>query len=216
MKKDIEWLKKEIEEYLEYEGVRDARIALKSVLGYIDQLDKPEVLSQEWIDDNKKDSGAHYIGYYVPIGRLHDLLVPKQDKPVIPQFVAEHIKKWKKSNVSLSYALSTLRDELTLFRGSDDEVKFWLYDPVYGFNNQELYARAWLDDYTVEKEQKYVVRLPMSKNNDNQYAIVDYLGNIWTDALPSKYKITEGEIRGLTKGDILFEHFAVKVEELEE
>ena len=41
MKKDIEWLKKEIEEYLEYEGVHDARIALKSVLGYIDQIDGP-------------------------------------------------------------------------------------------------------------------------------------------------------------------------------
>lgn len=55
MKKDKEWLKKEIEEYLEYEGVRDARIALESVLGYIDQLEEPEkvVIPQfvaDWID----------------------------------------------------------------------------------------------------------------------------------------------------------------------
>lgn len=56
MKKDKEWLKKEIEEYLEYEGVRDARIALESVLGYIDQLDEPEkqVIPQfvaDWIEE---------------------------------------------------------------------------------------------------------------------------------------------------------------------
>ena len=55
----------------------------------------------------------------------------------------------------------------------------------------------------------------MSKNNGNQYAIVDYSGDIWIDALPSKYKLTEEEIRGLTKGDVLFEHFAVKNEEME-
>ena len=71
---------------------------------------------------------------------------------MIPKFVAEHITKWRKSNVSLSYALSTLRDELTLFRGSDEEVKFWLYDPVDGFDNQELYARAWLDGFTIANE----------------------------------------------------------------
>ena len=55
MKKDIEWLKKEIEEYLAYEGVRYARIALESVLGYIDQLDEPEKVVipkfvADWID----------------------------------------------------------------------------------------------------------------------------------------------------------------------
>jgi hypothetical protein len=58
MKKDIEWLKKEIEEYLAYEGVRYARIALESVLGYINQLDEPDepekpVIPQfvaDWID----------------------------------------------------------------------------------------------------------------------------------------------------------------------
>src|SRR5699024_9809388 len=51
---------------------------LREVLQKLGHLDEPEVLSEEWIEENKEDSGVHYIGYYVPIGRLHDLLVPKQ------------------------------------------------------------------------------------------------------------------------------------------
>lgn len=78
--KDLAWLKEQVNDYLDIEGVEDARMALKAVLGYIDQLDEPEVLSLDWIDDNKKYSSVHSIGYYVPIGKLHDLLVPKQDE----------------------------------------------------------------------------------------------------------------------------------------
>ena len=81
MKKDIEWLKKEIEEYLEYEGVHDARIALESVLGYIDQLDEPETLNEEWIENHT--ASADTISYYseenvpvVTVEKLKNLLVP--------------------------------------------------------------------------------------------------------------------------------------------
>ena len=113
MKKDKEWAQKEVDRYLSYEGVNEARNALVFAKGVIDQLDEPEVkqlerkikeldsfndelirdnnqlrneldepevLSQEWIDDNKKYSGVHNIGYYVPIDRLHDLLLPKQEE----------------------------------------------------------------------------------------------------------------------------------------
>jgi hypothetical protein len=71
VKKDKTWLKKEIEEYLEYEGVRDARIALESVLGYIDQLDEPEkvVIPQfvaDWID-------AHNLYGNNPLREYRDL-----------------------------------------------------------------------------------------------------------------------------------------------
>lgn len=43
MKKDKEWLKNEVEDYLAIEGVYDARVALEAVLRYIDQLDEPEL-----------------------------------------------------------------------------------------------------------------------------------------------------------------------------
>src|SRR5699024_1349273 len=38
---------------------------LREVLQKLGHLDEPEVLSEEWIEENKEDSGVHYIGYYV-------------------------------------------------------------------------------------------------------------------------------------------------------
>lgn len=64
MKKDIEWLKKEIEEYLAYEGVRYARIALESVLGYIDQLDEPEKpVIPKFVADYYKEYQNHELTF---------------------------------------------------------------------------------------------------------------------------------------------------------
>lgn len=153
----------------------------------------PEVLSQEWIDEYEQGD----YGEWVYTEDLQNLIVPtlsKKKKVQLPQKKADELNRYKEFGYSLK--------DLLVIAGSKQA--------------QEKLARAWLDGYTVEEEQKYVVKLPMSKNNDNQYAIVDYSGNIWIDALPSKYKLTEEEIRRLTKGDILFEHFAVPVEELEE
>lgn len=67
MKKDKEWLKKEVEEYLAIEGCYEARTALKASLEYIDQLDEPE-----------------------------KVVVSKMEKVVIPQFVADWYEKNKR------------------------------------------------------------------------------------------------------------------------
>ena len=86
MKKNIEWLREQIKNEMNgWSGgnpdyFRGAEDAYEDVKDWLNQLDEPEVLSWEWIDENKEDSGVHYIGYYVPIGRLHDLLVPKQEE----------------------------------------------------------------------------------------------------------------------------------------
>ena len=223
MNKDIEWAIKEIEG-LETEPSQnyphDEMIEREIVLGILNQLDEPEALSPDWIGDN-----VEYAYYMTPRGtyssakavidpnKLENLLVPKQEKVKIPYFIEEHIQ------TSLDYSEEStvvgMIENHMLPRIDETET-----DPrVLKFFNTEgnidLVALAMItENYEVEEEQKYVVKLPTSKNNDNQYAIVDYSGNIWVDALPSKYILTEEEIRGLTKGDILFEHFAVKAEEL--
>src|SRR5699024_3688802 len=47
----------------------------------IDQLDEPEVLSQEWLDENKSSWTKLKIdGYYIPVEKLQNLLVPKQEE----------------------------------------------------------------------------------------------------------------------------------------
>src|SRR5699024_7286520 len=48
----------------------------------INQLDEPEVLSQEWLDENKSSWTKLQIdGYYIPVEKLQHLLMPKQIKP---------------------------------------------------------------------------------------------------------------------------------------
>ena len=72
----------------------------------------------------------------------------ESEKIKIPQFVAEKIEYFKKSG------------DWDLFQAMDymfgkKEIKEWLEDK----NNQELFARAWLDGYEVEEEKRYLVKI---------------------------------------------------------
>lgn len=76
----------------------------------------------------------------------------ESEKIKIPQFVAEKIEYFKKSG------------DWDLFQAMDymfgkKEIKEWLEDK----NNQELFARAWLDGYEVEKEKRYTVVIKETK-----------------------------------------------------
>ena len=84
MKKDIEWLKQEIgTEMIQLEPNRKERWSdvkyqtLRNVAQKIYQLDEPEVLSQEWIDEHKK---SYTMEYSIEISDLQNLLVPKQEE----------------------------------------------------------------------------------------------------------------------------------------
>ena len=209
MKKDIEWFKERVSSKIKSaelnvmahreglsEDFESRLIAYKSVLKDINQLDKQETLSQEWID---KYAQGDY-GAWVYTKDLQNLLVPKRELPVIPNYVAKWISE-RHEIFDLYYALKTIEN---------NDVYEWYRKNTLKFVNAYLTG-----EYEVEEKQKYVVKIPTNENNDIPYAIVADSGDIWTDALPSKYKLTEEEIRGLTKGDVLFEHFAVKVEEFE-
>lgn len=81
-------------------------------------------------------------------------LIKQLDEPQpvkVPQFVAEKIDYFKKTG------------DWDLFQAMDylfgiKEIREWLEDK----NNQETFARAWLDGYEVEKEKKYIVTLKSS------------------------------------------------------
>lgn len=66
-------------------------------------------------------------------------------KPVIPQFVAEWIEECKAKEKSLLKSL--------LY--TPEGVNSW----VDNSENQETFARAWLDGYTVEEEKRYLVKI---------------------------------------------------------
>nr|WP_247927433.1 DUF1642 domain-containing protein [Streptococcus constellatus] len=82
----------------------------------------------------------------------------KSNKVVIPQFVAEWIETCKKIGdfyVSLGFALSpAIWKENNL----SDECVGWLFEA----DNQDIFARAWLDDYDVEQEKRYEVSIKAS------------------------------------------------------
>ena len=148
----------------------------KLVLGLVRQLDEPQPLKlkdiisrmkqlfplsrAEWIDEILKEFGEDFgsikyrSGYEQ--GKLEGAWVGNQlkdadkirqelNKPVIPQFVAVWIEECKAKGKNLLRAL--------LY--TPEKVNSWVDDP----DNQELFARAWLDGYEVEKEKRYLVKM---------------------------------------------------------
>ena len=88
MKKDKKWLLDEIRN-LPYEVQRGYRkVKLADIFPLINQLDEPEVLSKEWI--NKHITDGHNVNLGDKVIYADDLdgvIVPKQELPVIPNFV---------------------------------------------------------------------------------------------------------------------------------
>ena len=78
-------------------------------------------------------------------------------KPVAPQFVADWIKYCKNTNVTLTRAL--MIKEVDFHNYANQEDHFRLVDFLGSGINQEKFARAWLDGYTVEKEKRYLVKV---------------------------------------------------------
>lgn len=155
MKRDFEWLKGEIaKRMIELEPyradkLRDERYkTLRSVAQKLNQLDEPEVLSQEWLNNNSVNASHDGVTEeYIHVVDLKNLIVPKQDLPVIPKYVAEWIEEVKDRERTLYGAMSEC----------PREVDYWLIDG--DCSNQETFARAWMDGYTVEKEQKYYAKI---------------------------------------------------------
>nr|DAK24981.1 MAG TPA: Protein of unknown function (DUF1642) [Caudoviricetes sp.] len=96
----------------------------------------------EWVGNQLKDA---------------DKIRQELNKPVIPQFVAEHIEWTKKEDFHLLGAMSR--------ENFDKKLEDWFYTD----DNMELFARAWLDGYEVEKEPKYTVKFKAT----NQYLCDD-------------------------------------------
>ncbi|MBF2653934.1 DUF1642 domain-containing protein [Listeria seeligeri] len=155
------------------------------------------------IDDKCKDSwifGGHLI-----------LLTPL---PVIPKLAADAINTFKENEYDLAVAINyeTYTDELVKELSLDRKMRGWLWET----SNQELFARAWIEGYEIEKEPLYYVRFIPGNS-------VSYLNLRWVDKgliLNScgqddiyKTKFTEKEIKNM---NINYWAFRVPVEDLEE
>lgn len=99
---------------------------------------------------------------------LRDLKqLDEPQKVTIPQFVAdwiERLKQVKNFIPSLAYALnSVVWSENNL----SDECIDWLYSA----SNQDIFALAWINGYTVEREKRYIVKV---KGMEEGYNILNY------------------------------------------
>ena len=83
------------------------------------------------------------------------------EKVVVPQKVAEYIEQMKNENYHLLGAMTEIRSH------KNKEIDDWFYTD----DNMELFARAWLDGYEVEKEKRYLVKI---KGIDPYFDILKY------------------------------------------
>ncbi|EKM3357806.1 DUF1642 domain-containing protein [Listeria monocytogenes] len=152
------------------------------------------------IDDKCKDSwifGGHLI-----------LLTPL---PVIPKLAADAINTFKENEYDLAVAINyeTYTDELVKELSLDRKMRGWLWET----SNQELFARAWIEGYEIEKEPLYYVRFfDGGLGFLNVYFNGVRLLNCHLRSEGYKTKFTESEIKNM---DARYWDFAVPVEDLE-
>ncbi|EGP5395904.1 MULTISPECIES: DUF1642 domain-containing protein [Enterococcus] len=121
--------------------------------------------------------------------------IDEPQKPVVPKFVAEWIEYAKKKGDSLAISFKPWN----LYGVEYSKADRWIED------NQETFARAWIDGYEVEKEPLYYVKLPVMYFNRwdlEAYLMKDDRGNI-TIADNNDFddmKFTESEIKAIDEG----------------
>lgn len=128
-----------------------------TTIGEIREKLESEALSQEWIDENSalgQFATSNVINFdkFVKADELENLLVPtlsNKKKVQLPQKTADELNRYKERGYSLK--------DLLVIAGSKQA--------------QEKLARAWLDGYTVEEEQKYFAKIKGHENisSDDKY-----------------------------------------------
>lgn len=126
-------------------------VELSDVLRAIDQLDEPEVLSQEWIDERAVYASSidRVTEYYVHVDNLKELPFPKKDLPVVPKYVAEWIARLR-DNFDLYEALTTLENNSSIWE---------LTHKWYRMNTHKFVNAYLTGENKVEEEPLYTARL---------------------------------------------------------
>lgn len=103
-----------------------------------------------------ENSFGHWVGYYGAKELIEQI---EPEKPVIPQFVAEHIEYHKSMN-------SPMGDIFNRHFIDDKRVEVWLRETLNAYDNL---GKAWLFGYEVEKEKLYTARLKLVTFEEESY-----------------------------------------------
>ncbi|EGF4655247.1 DUF1642 domain-containing protein [Listeria seeligeri] len=138
--------------------------------------------------------------------KLEDVVKVKEPELIaVPRFAADWIKHCKQREYDLACLLEYEDSDMSA------EMYEWL---ISSADNQELFARAWMDGYEVEEEPLYYVKLADSRLD---YLRVDKTTGKTSISNPKplancRVKFTEKEIKEL---DERYWQFAVPIKEEE-
>lgn len=147
--------------------VEKNQIKLKDVTARIKQLDIGT--RKVWLDEFLNELGSDYgtlkykDGYEQ--GKVEGLI--EREKVTIPQYVADWIEECKNDDFHLFGAM----EEMSLHQ---KKLDYWFRED----DNMELFARAWLDGYEVEKEKRYLVKVK-GISVDSDYLNYDSIDDEW-------------------------------------
>ena len=188
VKKDKKWLVDKWTKERNEADVYDPMYQfISEFIADVNQLDEPEVLSQDWIDDNKKYEGVYDIGYYIPVNKLQNLLVPKNEdleskiKVLIEAYEQEDGQYSNPENAWIAGFIGDLENLV------EEEQKYY----VLGKHDTPILFR----DYR------------------NRITETSNLSDVYPKSNSEDFEFTEKEIKDY---DERYWPFAVKVEELEE
>ena len=179
--------------------VKKDEIKLRDVIKRIKDLDigAREVWLNEILNELGSDYGTLKYKDGYEQGKVEGLI--ECEKPVVPQSVANWIEYCKNTNVTMTRAL--LVGEVDFYNYANQEDFSKLKEFLETENNQELFARAWLDGYTVEKEKRYRVVMPNISTtggvltrikHDDSWIWIDTLGTILEGRTHTRKELEDG------------------------
>lgn len=134
---------------------------------------------------------------------IHKSIAPEKVK--IPQMVADWIDYCKENHLTITGAFDPVSEHgiglAGTFKGKVYKCTRW------ALNNQNLFARAWLDGYEVEKEAKYTVKIKVTE----QYLCNDEIGPHFSPSFRTNF--TKSNLEELGFGWVFFCE-GVEVEEV--
>nr|DAW44466.1 MAG TPA: Protein of unknown function (DUF1642) [Caudoviricetes sp.] len=225
-----------IERYEKFKASKKKLTSVDLVLKDLRSLDEPEPLpfklkdvvrrirgfdpttQTRWLNDIFKELGDDYgsmkyrSGYEQ--GKLEGEWVGNQLKDAdkirrelnqvkVPQFVADWIEVCKEHLTSSLYLAMT--PSFLKSNNQGIELTLWIK------KNEETFARAWLDGYTVEKEKRYFVKITAAEQYLVRVEDENFLGFLQSRL---KSKFTRKELQDSGFGWV-FDCPGVEVEEVE-
>lgn len=140
------------------------------------------------------------------------------EKVTVPKSVADWIEYCKENQLTITGAFEPVSEHgiglAETFKGSAYKCTRWALD------NQNLFARAWLDGYEVEEEKRYYVRFKGMESDDFNYLNFIKFQHAWVLSslkIDKKFR-TEHTRKELEEAGFgwVFDCPGVEVEEVEE